>query len=328
MIKDSSFAKNLWYEVADDESLNIYINIPFCMCQCRYCLYKGNMNAAQQTKKDFVYGYLIPTIQSFHDVFERHEINTIYFGGGTPNAVSPEMISDICDATGCFDRAHSRIIEINPAFCNEEYVEAICQQGFTLLTFGVQSFDKESLQLQKRPYCSAEKIKMFGNICAKHNILYSIDIMCYLKTYTAKDLEVFKSDIELAKFTEADFVTVYPELNLILNDEKARAGYVQTIQELDLGGYYLDDETLEVDRNPRSITRLIKKKYPYDVFLDTILPYYENDFPYAVQNIIGFGDMSCRQEIVSYSPRRFFYAEKNLNGVAMFDIRYDKEPLR
>ena len=324
MIKSLEHIKGLWATVGKNEKLSIYINIPFCMCQCRYCLYKGVQGKTEDEKHRFVYDYLIPAIKRFHDVFEQHEIETIYFGGGTPNAIPMEMIFDICDATGCFERAENKILEVHPAFCDAEAAERLIKYGFTLITFGVQSFDEESLKLQKRPYCSPEKIKEMADRIHEYGGKISIDLMCYLKSYAQSDLEVFKKDVELTKQTGVDFATIYPELNLILNDETARQGFIDTIKSIDFGDYYLDDSVLDVEGNPRSITRMIKSNYSYEEFSKKILPYYGNDFPYAQQNIVAFGDGGGKQEVMSYSPRKFFYTEKNVGASKPFyNVRYE-----
>lgn len=329
MLKNKDYVKKLWREIDNSEDLNIYIHSPFCMNQCRYCVYKGQMGCSEEEKKTFADLQLIPNIVDFHDIFSKHKINTIYFGGGTPNAFSTQTIDDICKSIPEFQYAANRVIEINPAFCDEKYIEEICNIGFTLVTFGIQSFNEKALLRQGRPYCSFEKLMALVGVCKKHGVRTSLDIMCYLETYTAKDLTTFLIDVDIAKKSNVDFFTVYPELNLILNDANSRDAFIETLSQCDVEGYYRDDTTMDIDGNPRSICRFIKDQYSYDFFLKNILSYYENDFPYATQNIIGFGDNHCRQEIVSYSPRKFFYAEKNTpNRETMYDIRYDKEPLR
>jgi hypothetical protein len=325
MIKSLEHIKGLWAKLDKNEKLSIYINIPFCKCQCRYCLYKGEPGAGDEEHRKFVYDYLIPSIKRFHDLFDEHEIETIYFGGGTPNAIPIKYIMDICDATACFNRAKNRIIEMNPAYCSVQDVELLTDFGFTLITFGVQSFCKEALNFQQRPYCSEDKITKLGKAIQSLGGKFSLDIMCYLLKYDKSDLEIFKQDVEIAKRTNADFVTIYPELNLILNDEQAANDFVQCVKNVDWSGYWLDDDTTNIEKTHRLITRMVKDKYSEEEFYESILPYYADDFPYATQNIVSFGAGNGKHDVMSYVPGEFYYVEVNLGtNTPIYNMKFEE----
>ena len=315
-------AVELWGNIDGTEEIHIYINIPFCFCQCRYCLYKGKNRSTKEERTYFVRKHLIPSLRAFHNIFEAHPVNTIYFGGGTPNTLPVGLLKEICEEINAFSRARNRIIEINPAFADEEYINALCHMGFTLITFGIQSFDETALSFQCRPSVGFDKMKRLIDICHHNQVYTSVDLMAYLKTYTKKDLEILQKDISMVQNLNVDFSTVYPELNLVLIDEKARRDFIAFMQSLELRNYYLDDDILDLKTNPRSITRMVHKRFDQQDMKDFLLPYRGNDFPYAEHNILGFGDWRCRQEIMSYSPKRFFYTEKAGRVGASYELKY------
>lgn len=317
--------KQLWITmVPETEQLNIYINAPFCFCQCRYCLYRGHQ-ADANTIENYYKQYLIPQLYTYRDLFKRYSIGTIYFGGGTPNTMPISILKEIIYALdNTYTNAHARIIEINPAFVSNEYIEEIAKLNFTLVTFGVQTFDKDAIIKHRRGYVSPERIKELTAMIKNSGAWVSLDIMAYLQTYRNSDLENYLTqDIALSFTADIDFITIYPELNLINIDPSARQHFITFMQQFVLGttiNAYADDYTFK--DNPRLIVRLIRNQYPYQMFMQDILPYYEDDFPYAKMNIIGFGDYYSSQEVISYSPRRFCYAEKYMDGQPQYDLKY------
>ena len=330
MFCSTSDVHKLWEKVPNEETINVYINIPFCMCQCRYCMYKGKVNVSPEDKSKFVRNYLVPNIFQFKQEILSHKIDTIYFGGGTPNSITIEDFLYIRDMfKELFDSATNIVIEINPAFVKTDYLKRLCEEVKpTLVSFGIQSFDKDSLTFQGRPYCSPEKLKTLVKTCKEHDVYTSIDLMCYLKNYSKEDFPIFEKDYEIAQQMGLDFFTVYPELNLVLKQDEAKTEFAKFVNRLPLSeDYYTDSidyKNLEehVITHSRGIFRVINKKHSFEYFLSNVLAYYEDDFPLASQNIIGFGDNECNQHIVSYSPKRFFYTEKNMGGAPMFDLRY------
>lgn len=317
--------KQLWITmVPETEQLNIYINAPFCFCQCRYCLYRGHQ-ADANTIENYYKQYLIPQLYEYRDLFQRYPIGTVYFGGGTPNTMSIDILKEIIHTLGdAYTNAHARIIEINPAFVSNEYIEKVAKLDFTLVTFGVQTFDKGAIIKHRRGYVSPERIKELTAIIKNSGAWVSLDIMAYLQTYYNSDLENYlASDINLSFTSDIDFITIYPELNLVNIDESAKQHFVDFIQKfiVDTQLNIYADDCVFTD-NPRLIVRLIRSKHLYTKFMQDILPYYEDDFPYARINIIGFGDYHSSQEVISYSPRRFCYAEKYMDGQPQYDLKY------
>ena len=315
--------KDTWLSQKDITNISIYINIPFCLCQCRYCLYKGKV-APNSEREDFVTNYLVPLLEDFSQVFDRYEVDDIYFGGGTPNSVDLYHIAEII-RTLPWTKAKNKIFEINPAFTSEEYVRAIANMGFTTITFGAQSFDKPSLEFQRRPWIDHERIRKFSNAIHGVGAYSSLDIMCYLKTYTQEDIPILEQDLIKAAETGVDFITVYPELNLILHDKTSRDKFDEFMKNLILPRYYCNDPSyFDQTLNPRSIYRLVKKKHSYEDFQKKIYPYIGNDFAYASENILGFGDAGCDHEVFSYIPGKLFYVERNLGGQPFYQVKYSK----
>ena len=330
---DFSKIKELWNIVPKDEEMNLYVHSPFCNCKCKYCLYRGKLDHSKIEITYFI-KTLKNSLYKSRDILQDRKVKTFYFGGGTPNVFTIDEIKNITNTVYSICTPQNKIIELNPFFLTKNYLEEICKLGYTLITFGAQSFDKETLDKHARPYVSPQKIKEYVDICKSYNTKVSLDIMGLLKTYTMDDIELLENDIAIAKSLDVDFITVYPEQNLIKKDNAIVQDFVQYMKNCmnkESDNYYIDltkdgnGEECKIENNPSLVYRYIKSEYDYGYFKENILSYYENDFASAIHNIIAFGDKNCEQEVISYSPKRFLYAEKYEYDNPQYDIKYSIE---
>lgn len=316
--------EKLWSQVPESEHINIYINTPFCYCHCRYCLYQGNKYREEQVNNYYEY-YLLPNLKETLKTIENRVVDTVYFGGGTPNCMPVPVLKEIIAILGDkFSLAKARIIEINPFFVTDDFLDAVIQAGFTLVTLGAQTFDYKSLIEIKRLPVTYQRITEVIERLRDGGVKYiSIDLMAFVQTYRINDLyDYLLDDLQKGFALDIDFITLYPELNLINIDKEADKAFKSFIVNVNNDNYYRECD--DFSENPRSIVRYIRKKHKYEDFLGKILPYYEDDFPYATMNIIGIGDYHSKQEVLSYSPKRFAYVEEyHING-PQYRLLYSK----
>lgn len=137
----------------------IYFHIPFCKQRCTYCdFYKS-------TKTDFIIDFVKAVKLELwlrRDYLGDQQIETIYFGGGTPSLLSPKQIEGLLNACkGLFSVNHDAEItlEANPDDLNSEYLFGIKNAGINRLSIGIQSFSDSDLQFMGRRHNSAQAIK-------------------------------------------------------------------------------------------------------------------------------------------------------------------------
>ncbi len=70
--------------------VSIYIHVPFCASKCVYCDFASYPDRNADWKAYF--DALIAEIYSWREELERCEIQTVFFGGGTPTLVNAEYI--------------------------------------------------------------------------------------------------------------------------------------------------------------------------------------------------------------------------------------------
>ena len=134
----------------------IYIHIPFCRQACHYCNF--HFSTSLRNKNELVAALLkeIELVSAFNE-----EIETIYFGGGTPSLCLIDELKDITDKTrsNFKVRADAEItLEANPDDINEELLRGWKAIGINRLSIGVQSFFEEDLTWMNRAHNAEQAI--------------------------------------------------------------------------------------------------------------------------------------------------------------------------
>lgn len=141
----------------------IYFHIPFCKKRCNYCdFYKS-------TDLTFIKSYIIALkseMKNRLDYLVDKEINTIYFGGGTPSLLTPFDIEDLLlNCKRLFNLVNNLeiTIEANPDDLSIEYLKQLKDIGINRLSIGIQSFSDVYLQFMGRRHSSSQAIMAVKN---------------------------------------------------------------------------------------------------------------------------------------------------------------------
>lgn len=116
------------------------------------------------------------------DELESREVQTIYFGGGTPSVLAVSEIEDLIKLIqNEFDiSAQPEItLEANPDDLSKEKIKQLSNSGINRLSIGVQSFFEEDLKLMNRAHnaeeahkCLENALKVFENVSL--DLIYGI----------------------------------------------------------------------------------------------------------------------------------------------------------
>ncbi|MGE0104040.1 MAG: radical SAM family heme chaperone HemW [Blastocatellales bacterium] len=190
------------------ERAGIYLHIPFCATRCHYC------NFATGGYESGIAGRYVSALIREIDSAEiatgsMREVDTIYFGGGTPTTLSIEQIGrvlDACRARFIVTDGAEITAEANPGSIDQEYLSRLREIGVNRLSFGVQSFDDGELAMIGRTHSSdeaREAVRLarragFGNV--------SIDLIAGLPEQT---METWRRNLDEAFALEPDHISVY-----------------------------------------------------------------------------------------------------------------------
>ncbi|WP_457551202.1 radical SAM family heme chaperone HemW [Desulfobacula sp.] len=127
---------------------SIYIHIPFCVKKCVYCDFFSRTDLS-----------LIPIyIHCLQKEIEKkpgakENINTIYFGGGTPSLLSIRDVARILQTIGQRFKVSRDVeitFEVNPGTIDFDYLAELKKTGINRLSIGVQSFNDDKLKFLGR----------------------------------------------------------------------------------------------------------------------------------------------------------------------------------
>ncbi len=128
------------------EGIGLYLHIPFCTAKCGYCDF--NSYAGHEHMIPSYAEILLKEAALWHTAVGERQLETVFFGGGTPSLNPAAEMRRILDGL----RATYRImpdaevsLEANPGSLDSDYLRALRDAGFNRLSIGVQSFDDEEL---------------------------------------------------------------------------------------------------------------------------------------------------------------------------------------
>jgi oxygen-independent coproporphyrinogen III oxidase len=130
------------------ENISIYIHIPFCPKICHYC--GCNTHLTRDTNKMRVY---VDAVKKEIVMVKKHldpnrKVSQVHWGGGTPNSLPVEMITEIMDVIHhnfSFIANPEIAIECHPAMLDHVYIENLVKSGFNRFSLGIQDFDEKVL---------------------------------------------------------------------------------------------------------------------------------------------------------------------------------------
>lgn len=128
---------------------HIYVHIPFCEAKCLYCSFFSCV------KHDMVEGFFeaahkeLAGLEVKPDV-NGDEVDTVYFGGGTPSSVDSKYVCDLLQEVlvkfGINPKVSEVTIEVNPHSLTLAKAKAYKEAGFNRVSMGVQSLTDSVLK--------------------------------------------------------------------------------------------------------------------------------------------------------------------------------------
>jgi len=134
----------------------IYLHIPFCKQACHYCDFHFSTNT---TKKNEMVEAIQQELLLQKDYLSTHQLDTIYFGGGTPSLLSEAELSSLLDTIHrlfAVDKKAEITLEANPDDLDKTKLQQIKSSGVNRLSIGIQSFYEPHLKFLNRAHTSAE----------------------------------------------------------------------------------------------------------------------------------------------------------------------------
>lgn len=203
---------------------SLYIHVPFCHGTCAYCDFFSVPDATKELVDSWYEGVFLE-LARISEESQRHRVEirpleTVYFGGGTPSYLKPEIMADIIGrARALFHfSSHCDItLEANPESivneCSSKY-ESIQTEiprlwreaGINRVSFGLQSATDSLLKLAGRRHTvdQATQAVELADDAGIRDI--SIDLMTGLPTQSLDDID---KALELVRRLPINHVSSY-----------------------------------------------------------------------------------------------------------------------
>lgn len=166
-------------------SNGLYFHIPFCRSKCPYCDFYSMKYDKSQSEK--YVDRLIDEIKKYNGSFD-----TIYFGGGTPSILEPELIGKIISASKSqfdIEKNVEITVECNPSKNLERDFEKYAEYGVNRISLGMQSARNEERFALGRVAGKSEVAKAIGDAKKSGITNISLDVMLGTPKQTLNTLD-------------------------------------------------------------------------------------------------------------------------------------------
>lgn len=186
----------------------VYVHIPYCIQRCRYCDFTTFEQNSIMPPKDYV-ELLASEILVRSKNLDTVNLESLYFGGGTPSLLQPEYIYKIIqtlDACGLHITNSTEVtIEINPATINLQKLNSYKEMGINRFSLGVQTFSDSLLKLCGREH-NSQQTKETLELLSARTSNFSLDILYALP---GQSLEQVAYDLNISLQYKPHHVSAY-----------------------------------------------------------------------------------------------------------------------
>ena len=184
----------------------IYLHIPFCKKRCIYCDF---FSTTQNEKKEAYVDSLCRELVARKEYLGGEDIETIYFGGGTPSQLEQKDFEQIFATIYKVYQVQPDAeitVEANPDDLNKEYLEQLIKLPFNRLSMGIQTFNDETLKLLHRRHTAVQAIDAYKRCREAGFKNISIDLIYGLPGET---LEGWDKDLQQALDMRPEHISAY-----------------------------------------------------------------------------------------------------------------------
>jgi oxygen-independent coproporphyrinogen III oxidase len=185
----------------------VYIHIPFCRARCSYCDFATGTYEAALAEK-YVRA-VAREVEAFALAAPRVEVDTIYFGGGTPSLLEPSQLSHLLDAVRRRFKIYGNAevtLEMNPGTVTREGLRAFRAAGVNRASFGAQTFDDRELKRLGRTHSSDDTRRTLDALHEAGFTNVSFDLIAGLPEQT---LEAWARNLSEALALRPEHLSLY-----------------------------------------------------------------------------------------------------------------------
>ena len=184
----------------------LYLHWPFCQSKCPYCDFNSHV-AASIDQGRWQRAYLAE-IDRIGAETQGRVLNTVFFGGGTPSLMDPDLVAAVLDrvrATWTVANDWEVTLEANPGSVEAGRFRAYREAGVNRLSMGVQALNDADLRRLGRLHSLDEALRAF------ETARQSFDRVSFDLIYARQDQspEDWGRELDLALGLAVDHLSLY-----------------------------------------------------------------------------------------------------------------------
>lgn len=202
----------------------LYLHWPFCQSKCPYCDFNSHVAASiDQTRWRDAY---LGEIKRLGAETQGRVLQTVFFGGGTPSLMEPQVVADVLDAiraTWPMVNDPEITLEANPGSVEAGRFRGFRQAGVNRISMGVQALNDDDLRRLGRLHSVAEAQAAF-DIARSTFDRVSFDLIYARQDQT---LDAWRAELTEALSMAVDHLSMYQltiEDGTAFGDRFARGG--------------------------------------------------------------------------------------------------------
>lgn len=171
-------------------TLGVYIHVPFCKSKCPYCDFYSLTDVS--LIDDYI-NALCGELNHWSQKIKK-EVDTVYFGGGTPSVIGTENILKILSfikSSFSVKKAAEFTLEVNPGDCFLLDFAKLKENGVNRISLGAQSLNDSQLKILGRRHSAEDIIKAVNVIQSATIENISLDLILGTPGQKVSDIKAF-----------------------------------------------------------------------------------------------------------------------------------------
>jgi putative oxygen-independent coproporphyrinogen III oxidase len=188
--------------------LALYVHMPWCVRKCPYCDFNSHQLKSAQPDGSYIDALLLDLDGEAARVQGR-QIDTVFFGGGTPSLFAPADFARFLRALRTrlpLAKDAEITLEANPGTIERGAFSGYADSGINRVSLGAQSFDAEALTALGRIHSPEDTQRAVAELRAAGIANFNLDLMYALPR---QSLESARRDVLTAIELEPAHISYY-----------------------------------------------------------------------------------------------------------------------
>ncbi len=195
-----------------EKSFSLYVSVPFCPTRCSYCSFISHSNESAKKLMPSYTEKLCQEIRYTGEIAKKLglKLESVYFGGGTPTALSASQLKSVTDAVSeSFNLSDIKEYTIEagrPDSVTPEKFDVMKGCGCDRISINPQTFNDNVLKEIGRNHTSQQTLEAFSLAREKGFDFINTDLIAGLPTDT---LESYNKTLDIVLSLSPENITVH-----------------------------------------------------------------------------------------------------------------------